>query len=244
MKPKVSIIIPCYNSEKWVLQCVSSALNQTYENIEVIAVDNESTDGTFNIIKEIQKENPSLKVSSTPNIYPNCWDEARGEAYKLATGEYFTVIGSDDFLGKEYIEKCMKYILFAPEKILVFQSPIMGIRSNTEILTGEIKHYYHSINEFKKMCLECCPVNSPTVIYNRSLLRGGLLKTEPKKYGGAADYNLYCKLADNNIMIYSAPQWLGFYYRWHEDQATWKVSKEGKNYDKLIQNYWKNEWNL
>ncbi len=43
---KVSIILPCYNAEKWVKEAVDSAINQTYENIEVIAVDNESTDST------------------------------------------------------------------------------------------------------------------------------------------------------------------------------------------------------
>ena len=56
MIPKVSIIIPCYNSEKWIEMCVKSALNQTYPKIEVIFVDNESEDKSVEIVEKIKKE--------------------------------------------------------------------------------------------------------------------------------------------------------------------------------------------
>jgi hypothetical protein len=109
---------------------------------------------------------------------------------------------------------------------------------------GEVKHFYYSLNEFKKMCLEKCPVNSPAVFFNSKLLEKDILKTKPELYGGAADYDMYCNLAENNVIIYPAPRWLGFYYRWHEEQATWKVQKEGKRYDQEIQDFWRNKWNL
>jgi len=244
MKPKVSVIIPCYNSEQWIEECVFSALNQTYENIEVVVVDNESTDNSYNVIKNIQKTHPDLIVSTALNIYPHCWDEAREEAFKHITGEYLTIIGSDDYLDKDYVENCMEFILSAPDKILAFQSPVIGIRSNTGITTGELKHFYRSLLDFKQQCLKRCPVNTPTVFYNTKLLKNGILKANPKDYGGAADYDMYCKMADNHVMIYPAPRWLGFYYRWHSDQATWKVQKEQKGYDQKIQSFWKEKWNL
>ena len=56
MKPVMSIIIPCYNAEKWIEESIMSALNQTYQNTEVIFVDNESTDGSHEIAKKIQNE--------------------------------------------------------------------------------------------------------------------------------------------------------------------------------------------
>ena len=87
-----------------------------------------------------------------------------------------------------------------------------------------------------------CIVNSPSVVYNASLYHDGLLKTHPEKYGGAADYDLYCRLIDHNVFIYPSPVWLGFCYRWHSEQATWKVHKEGVNYDKMIQDYWREKW--
>ena len=70
-QPRVTCIIPCYNAENWVEEAVSSVLSQSYENLEIFAIDNESTDGTLVKLKAI-KENlyPDLIVESVPNIYP------------------------------------------------------------------------------------------------------------------------------------------------------------------------------
>ena len=95
---KFTIIVPCYNAEKWIEQCILSALKQDYKNIEVIFVDNESTDRSVEIVENIKKDNDSLIMSSADNIYPNCWDEARSEGFRLMTGDYVLVMGADDFL--------------------------------------------------------------------------------------------------------------------------------------------------
>ena len=242
MDPKVSIIVPCYNSEKWIEQALVTALSQTYDNLEVIFVDNESTDNSVEIAEKVREEFPNLIISSAENIYPHCWDEPRARGFDLMTGDYVLVMGSDDFLHKDFITNNVRFFKARPDDILALQSPITGIHSNTGKITNSTAHSYKSLREFKAQCLEKCPVNTPTVMYNTSLFRNGLLKTNPEKYGGAADYDLYCQLADNNIFIYPAPFWLGFYYRWHEDQATWKVQKEQVNYDAMIQEYWRGQW--
>ena len=65
--PKVSIIIPAYNAEKYLEATVQSAINQTYENIEIIIVNDGSTDGTEKIIKKLVDKNPSIKTISQKN---------------------------------------------------------------------------------------------------------------------------------------------------------------------------------
>ncbi len=246
MKPKITIIIPCYNSEKWIEQCATSCLKQTYENVEVIAVDNESKDNTVKILNDIKKEYPELILSSAENIYPNCWDEAREEGFRLMTGDYVMTIGSDDYIDLEYVDNCMEIILSAPDKIKALQTPIQGVRQYGDKFssTGTIQHSYSSREQFKELCLTKCPVNTPSVIYNAELYHNGLLNTKPEKYGGAADYDLYCSLIDNGIFIYPVPKWLGFYYRWHPEQATWNVHKEERNYDREIQEHWKKRWQM
>ena len=245
--PKFSIIIPCFNAEKWIEECLRSALNQDYQNLEVIFVDNESTDNSLEIANRLAtefaalEESPSFMISSAKNIYPNCWDEARSRGFELMTGEYVLVMGADDFLEKSFVNKCMKIIQTRPDQILALQSPIRGVNHKQDV-TGYVTHKYASLKEFKDQSLQRCPVNTPTVIYNTSLYREGLLQTKPEVYGGAADYDLYCSLADNGIMIFPAPIWLGFNYRWHPEQATWKVQKEGVNYDKMIQDHWSDQW--
>jgi glycosyltransferase involved in cell wall biosynthesis len=127
VEPKVTIIIPCYNSESFVEESVMSGLAQDYPNIEVIAVDNESTDSTVNILTNLSKENKDLVLSTAKNIYPNCWDEARAEGFRLMTGQYATVIGSDDIIHPSYISNCMKIIQKAPDKIKVFAESREGV---------------------------------------------------------------------------------------------------------------------
>ena len=64
------------------------------------------------------------------------------------------------------------------------------------------------------------------------------------KEGGAGDYDTFCNFADNGVFIYPVTACLGYYYRWHPDQCTWRVHEKKKtvNYDKIIQEYWKNKW--
>ena len=102
-QPKISVIIPCYNSEEWIEECLLSVANQTYTNIEIIVVDNESTDTTLDIVNTIKENYDNITVSSAPNIYPYCWDEAREVGFSLATGDYYLTICSDDYLDTNFI---------------------------------------------------------------------------------------------------------------------------------------------
>ena len=101
---------------------------------------------------------------------------------------------------------------------------------------------YSSLIDMKEGLLSRSLVNTPTVVYSREIYEKGMMKTYPEKYYGAADYDLYCRMADNNILIYPFPQWIGYNYRWHEEQATWGMHKEPIKYDKLIQEYWRKKW--
>ena len=86
MKPRVTIIVPCFNAELWIEKCVSSALSQTYENIEVIVIDNESTDNSLSVIERLAVENTRLIIGTAPNIYKYSWEEPLQEALKLSSG--------------------------------------------------------------------------------------------------------------------------------------------------------------
>ena len=107
--PKVSNLIPTYNREKIILETLSSAISQTYENTEIIVVDTKSTDNSFEIIKEFAKSHPNVKVyQNEENIDPvrnwrRCLD--------YATGEYAKILWSDDLITPDFIEKTLSYII-------------------------------------------------------------------------------------------------------------------------------------
>ncbi len=239
---KISIIIPCYNAEKWIGQSIESALNQTYEDTEVIVVDNESTDNSYSIISEKKIKNPSLKVGSAPNLYPYAWTEPVGEALSKASGDYFTILGADDLISKDYIKKIERIISASPEKIDLLQTPIRSISDDGETFGGELSHRYKSLQEFKAALFRTCPVTTPSVVYSKDLYDKGIVRWDSEKWAGAADYDLYFNLADQGHFIYPYPKWIGYYYRWHQEQSTWGMQKEFSGIDGKIKEHWKKRW--
>ena len=241
---KVTIIIPCYNAEKWIEKSISSACEQSYENIEVIFCDNESTDKSLDIARQLkQTKYPQLIVETAPNIYKYSWEEPVNKALSVSTGDYFTMLGADDYIDKEYVKNFMKFILAAPDKIMLLQSAIRGVDKG-ENYAGDLIHSYKSLSEFKNLLFQKCPVNTPTVVYNKKLYYDGLIDWQSDKWLGAVDYNLYFSLADKNLFIYPANMWLGYYYRWHEGQSTWGMQREERKFDIEIKNYWRKKWKL
>lgn len=96
----VSILIPCYNAEKWLAETLESALAQTWTNTEIILVDDGSTDGSLAIAKSFQSS--QLKVVSQSNKGASA---ARNHAYQTAQGEYIQYLDADDLLHPDKIEK-------------------------------------------------------------------------------------------------------------------------------------------
>lgn len=104
--PLVSILTPCYNSEKYILRMLDSILKQTYPNIELICIDDGSTDKTEKIIKEYI---PIFESNGKTLVY--LYKEHKGQAaavnagLKIINGAYFGLLDSDDYLVDESIEK-------------------------------------------------------------------------------------------------------------------------------------------
>lgn len=241
---KVTIIIPCYNAEMWIEKCISSACEQTYKNLEIIFCDNESTDNSLQIAKTLkEKKYPQLIIETAPNIYKYSWEEPVNKALSISTGDYFTIVGADDYLDKDYVTNFMKFISPASDKIFLFQSVLCGVDENNNFL-GNIEYKYKNIKEFKNLLFEKCPVNTPTVVYKRKLYEDGLIDWESNKWLGAIDYNLYFKLTDVGCFIYPCPNFLGYHYRWHSGQSTWGMQSENRQFDIEIRNFWRSKWKL
>lgn len=100
-KNLVSIIIPIYNVEKYIGDCLKSILAQTYTNIEIICIDDGSTDKSYNVVKS------ELKNSSVKYVIKKCDNQgvsvARNLGIRLATGKYVCFVDSDDMIDGNYI---------------------------------------------------------------------------------------------------------------------------------------------
>lgn len=107
MNSLVSIIVPVYNCEKYMEVCIDSILIQSYYNIEVIIIDDGSTDNTYKIIKEYINKDKRIKYFKQENSGPSV---ARNRGIEKANGEYLIFIDSDDFIEKIYVEKLVNEI--------------------------------------------------------------------------------------------------------------------------------------
>lgn len=105
--PLVSIIIPVYNTEKYISECLNSLTQQSYIHIEIIAVDDGSTDNSLKILNDISAKDNRLKVFTQPNQGVSA---ARNLALSKATGEYIMFVDADDWIDPHTIEECLQEI--------------------------------------------------------------------------------------------------------------------------------------
>lgn len=105
----VSILIPVYNRQDIIIDSLKSASNQTYKNIEIIVVDNCSTDDTLKICNEYAKVDERVKVyKNDENIGPvKNWIKC----VENSNGEYVKILWSDDWMDNDYIEECLKLMI-------------------------------------------------------------------------------------------------------------------------------------
>lgn len=100
--PKVSIIIPVYNVEKYLARCLDSVISQTLKDIEIICINDGSTDNSANIISVYAEKDERIKIITQSNAGIS---KTRNIGIKKATGEFIGFVDSDDFVEKDFYEK-------------------------------------------------------------------------------------------------------------------------------------------
>lgn len=104
---KISVIVPVYNVEKYLRRCVDSLFNQTYRNLEIILVNDGSTDSSLQICNECAQKDERIVVINKPN---GGLSSARNAGLDAATGDYIGFVDSDDYVGVEMYERLLAAI--------------------------------------------------------------------------------------------------------------------------------------
>lgn len=110
--PRYSIIIPAYNAESSIEQCVDTILNQEETDFEMIIVDDGSTDNTLHCITSVAKEDDRIKVIHQNNGGPS---SARNKALECAIGEWIVFCDADDQVGDNWLNNYTEIIKCNPE---------------------------------------------------------------------------------------------------------------------------------
>lgn len=135
---KVSVIIPMYNSSKFILECVNSVINQTYKNLEIILIDDKSKDDTLKVVKKIKDKRIKLIESNFNSGAATC----RNKGIEAATGDYICFLDSDDFWVKDKIEKQVKFI---KDKSFIYSKYIYYKDNKTHIANVPMSYTYNQL---------------------------------------------------------------------------------------------------
>ena len=138
--PKVSVIIPVYNTAEFLPKCLDSVVGQTLQNIEIICIDDGSTDNSLEILREYEQKDSRVKVITKPN--QGCWT-ARNAGLEIATGEYVAFVDSDDYLELDAYETAynaanahdidiLYFGYYKDEKPRKYPAKIVAVQSNTD----------------------------------------------------------------------------------------------------------------
>ena len=146
-KPKVSVIIPVYNVEQYLKECLDSVINQSLEDVEVICVNDGSPDNSLQIIEEYARKDNRITVISKKN---GGLSSARNSGIECARGEYIYFLDSDDFIKENSLEKL--YNISKNENLDILYFGVENYFENEEIKKHDIKEdtYYQRKQFFDK----------------------------------------------------------------------------------------------
>lgn len=172
---KFSIIVPIYKVEEYIERCVTSLIEQTYPNIEIILVDDGSPDNCPKICDNYAKKDSRIKVIHKVN---GGLSDARNAGLKIATGDYIIFVDSDDYVNKNMCEQMLEYAKKNYD-VIIGDAIVEGGKINLEhICTDKVlsgKEYLLYAHESQK-----APMAVWLNIYNRDFLNKNRLRF---KYG-------------------------------------------------------------
>ena len=177
----ISVIVPVYNVELYLERCVDSIINQTYNNLEIILVDDGSPDKSGDLCDKLAKKDNRIMVYHKKN---GGLSDTRNYGVRNANGEYITFIDSDDYVAKDYIEHLYSMI----EEFNADIAAALFYRTSGDEFTGSMNNVLPQISVLngKEACyklLQGGKYYCPLVIACAKLIRSNLVKENPFPVG-------------------------------------------------------------
>lgn len=182
---RVSIVVPVYNSEKYLSQCLESLLNQTYQDIEVICVNDGSSDSSLEILNDFAKKDERIKVFTKENEGKGA-ASARNVGLRNAVGEYIQFLDSDDFFELDMVSNLIQKIDETNADVVIYKANRFDNRLQ-KITQPYVSIELHNAPQKETFCYRDCPEKIFQIgdliawnkIYRRSLLNKYNLQFEP-----------------------------------------------------------------
>lgn len=241
--PEISVIIPCYNQEKYIKECLDSVLNQTFKDYEVIIINDGSTDGSLSVISEYTKKYPNFILINQSN---QSVMRARNNGILRATGKYIYPLDADDIITPDCL--ALSYDLIQQGKYRVVASEAMTFGKKTQ--------YFHQprFNKFEMYGWHSCCVIS-ALFYKEDFIKFGGYKDDFKTCGGE-DMDYWLNYIDEGLPMHRINKTLFLYRLKDDNESYWKrnnkrdFQQQNKHKEKLLMQYhpkmrfWTILWNI
>ena len=234
-QPLVSIVIPCYNHEKFIIDSIQSAIDQTFENVELIIIDDGSIDNSVakieSLIDQCQQRFTNFEFRTRPN---KGLSTTLNEALEWCQGEYYSPNASDDIMLKDKIEKQVKLLIDKPS--------ITGICGAVQIIDSEGSLSYRirqpeKLYEFKDLIYTDSFLPAPGHMLRLAALRktGGYIEGMLIE-----DWYIYLKILEDGGKILYTDE-LYCYYRIHGENTYSNPYSMGLGYLQVLNEFKEHE---
>ena len=203
--PLVTVGIPSYNHAKFLEKCLNSVINQTYPNLEVIVVDNYSTDGTDDILSGFSDHRISvLKINNEGSIAMS-----RNTILEKSRGEWIAFLDSDDWWKEDKLEKCAHN--FLPGIDLIYHDLIVVDETDNRSQNMSIKSRKLEKPVFKDLIIKGNTIATSSVVVRKLILSKVNGMNESEEMFGIEDFNTWLKISQITDGFKLISNDLGFY---------------------------------
>lgn len=213
MYPQISLIIPVYNVESYLVRCIDSVLGQDYPNLEIVLINDGSTDNSGKICDEFAQKYSNLRVFHIPNGGASL---AREKGIEVARGEYLTFVDSDDYVAPNYVSTM--YNLLKKYETRISACGVRRICENEEVIESEYKNGKDELLDFDKLMPRFFKYEFwgfPGGLYHRSVFNNLMFP----KATLSEDYNVKTQMFCNErqMAVTSTPL---YFYEYHPESLS------------------------
>ena len=210
-KPTISVVIPVFNREIKIKECIQSVLNQTLKPLEIIVVDDGSNDNTLQVLKSFEDKIRIIKNKENKGV-----SYSRNVGAKNSTGQWLAFLDSDDRWVPEKLENQWQYLQKNPF-YEIFQSEEVWIRNGKRI--NACKHHQKPEGWVWEPCLKLCLISPSGVMLKKDLFEA--VEGFDEALPACEDYDLWLRITRNKV-VGLEPSFAIIKYGGHQDQLSQK----------------------
>lgn len=221
--PKITVLMPVYNRERYVREAIESILRQTFSDFEFLIIDDGSTDQTINIVHSFS--DPRIRLIQNAQ-HEGIWKSVN-RGLRVARGEYLARMDSDDIALPQRLEKQSKHLDQNPD-VEAVASTILSIDADGNDLPNrwEAEKNNISYHQIKEAMIRTCCICNPTTMVRTKILKKYLFNEKLNNNG--ADYEMWLHFCSDNIPIHKIPEPL-LKFREHAQSETFYYKHQHKN---------------